>query len=76
MKSRAFHLEKTIDHAAIAISGLDRVSDAGQQARLLAEGLRRRCWRLIMVAASVSGGAATAGMVKASQLPVVRNDID
>ena len=49
-----------MSHAAMAIPGLDRVGGAEQQAILLAKGLRRRGWRVSMVALSGSGGAAAA----------------
>ena len=47
-------------HAAIAIPGLDRIGGAERQAMLLAKGLRRRGWRVTVVALSGSGGAAAA----------------
>lgn len=40
------------------IPGLDRVGGAERQAMLLAKGLRRRGWRVSMLALSGSGGAA------------------
>jgi glycosyltransferase involved in cell wall biosynthesis len=42
------------------IPGLDRIGGAEQQAMLLAKGLRRRGWRVSVVALSGSGGAAAA----------------
>lgn len=47
-------------HAAIAIPGLDRIGGAEQQAILLAKGLRRRGWRVSVVALSGTGEAAAA----------------
>jgi glycosyltransferase involved in cell wall biosynthesis len=47
-------------HAAMMIPGLDRVGGAEQQAISLAKGLRRRGWRVSMVALSGSGGDAAA----------------
>ncbi len=49
-----------MSHAAMTIPGLDRVGGAEQQAILLAKGLRRRGWRVSMVALSGSGGTAAA----------------
>jgi glycosyltransferase involved in cell wall biosynthesis len=45
-------------HAAIMIPGLDRVGGAEQQAISLAKGLRRRGWRVSVVALSGTGDAA------------------
>jgi glycosyltransferase involved in cell wall biosynthesis len=47
-----------MSHAAIAIPSLDRIGGAERQAMLLAKGLRRRGWRVSVVALSGSGGAA------------------
>ncbi len=47
-----------MSHIAIAIPGLDRIAGAERQAMLLAEGLRRRGWRVTMVALSGEGSAA------------------
>jgi glycosyltransferase involved in cell wall biosynthesis len=47
-----------MSHAAIAIPGLDRIGGAERQAMLLAKGLRRRGWRVSVVALSGSGAAA------------------
>ena len=47
-----------MSHVAIMIPGLDRLGGAEQQAISLAKGLRRRGWRVSMVALSGSGGAA------------------
>ncbi len=49
-----------MSHAAMAIPRLDRIGGAERQAILLAKGLRRRGWRVSMVALSGSGGAAAA----------------
>ncbi|MGO8934469.1 MAG: glycosyltransferase [Terracidiphilus sp.] len=49
-----------MSHAAIAIPGLDRIGGAERQAMLLAKGLRRRGWRVSVVALSGSGGPAAA----------------
>ena len=49
-----------MSHAAMMIPGLDRLGGAEQQAILLAKGLRRRGWRVSMVALSGSGGDAAA----------------
>jgi glycosyltransferase involved in cell wall biosynthesis len=49
-----------MNHAAVAIPGLDRIGGAERQAMLLAKGLRRRGWRVSMVALSGTGGAAAA----------------
>jgi glycosyltransferase involved in cell wall biosynthesis len=51
-----------MSHVAVMmmIPGLDRIGGAERQAMLLAKGLRRRGWRMSMVALSGSGGAAAA----------------
>ncbi len=49
-----------MSHAAMIIPGLDRLGGAEQQAMSLAKGLRRRGWRVSMVALSGSGGDAAA----------------
>jgi glycosyltransferase involved in cell wall biosynthesis len=49
-----------MSHAAIAIPGIDRIGGAERQAMLLAKGLRRRGWRVSMVALSGTGGDAAA----------------
>jgi glycosyltransferase involved in cell wall biosynthesis len=49
-----------VSHAVMMIPGLDRVGGAEQQAISLAKGLRRRGWRVSMVALSGSGGRAAA----------------
>ncbi len=45
-------------HAAMVIPTLDRIGGAERQAMLLAVGLRRRGWRLTVVALEGTGGAA------------------
>ena len=47
-----------MSHAAIAIPGLNRIGGAERQAMLLAKGLRRRGWRVSVVALYGTGGAA------------------
>jgi glycosyltransferase involved in cell wall biosynthesis len=54
-----------MSHAAIAIPGLDRIGGAEQQVMLLATGLRRRGWRVSVVALSGTGGAAAAELADA-----------
>jgi glycosyltransferase involved in cell wall biosynthesis len=54
-----------MSHAAIAIPGLDRIGGAEQQAMLLAMGLRRRGWRVSVVALSGTGGAAATELADA-----------
>lgn len=54
-----------MSHAAIAIPALDRIGGAEQQAMLLAKGLRRRGWRVSVVALTGSGGAAVAELADA-----------
>lgn len=49
-----------MSHAAMTIPGLDRLGGAEQQAMSLAKGLRRRDWRVSVVALSGTGGAAAA----------------
>src|SRR5208337_1686245 len=49
-----------MSHAAVMIPGLDRLGGAEQQAIALAKGLRRRDWRVSMVALSGTGGDAAA----------------
>ncbi len=49
-------------HTAIAIPGLDRIAGAEQQVMLLAKGLRRRGWRVSVIALSGAGGAAAADL--------------
>ena len=47
-------------HTALVIPGLDRVAGAERQVMLLAQGLRRRGWRVSVIALSGAGGAAAA----------------
>ncbi len=54
-----------MSHAAILIPGLDRIAGAEQQAILLAKGLRRRGWRVSMVALSGTGGSAATELAEA-----------
>jgi hypothetical protein len=54
-----------VSHIAVVIPGLDRIAGAEQQAMLLAKGLRRRGWRVSVVALSGSGGAAADELRKA-----------
>jgi glycosyltransferase involved in cell wall biosynthesis len=49
-----------MSHAAMMIPGLDRLGGAEQQAISLAKGLRRRDWRVSVVALSGTGGDAAA----------------
>jgi glycosyltransferase involved in cell wall biosynthesis len=49
-----------MSHAAIAIPGLNRIGGAERQAMLLAKGLRRRGWRVSVVALYGDGGEAAA----------------
>ncbi len=54
-----------MSHVAVVIPGLDRIAGAEKQAMLLAKGLRRRGWRVTVVALSGSGGAAADELRKA-----------
>jgi glycosyltransferase involved in cell wall biosynthesis len=54
-----------MSHAAIVIPGLDHIAGAEQQVMLLAKGLRRRAWRVSVVALSGTGGAAAKELVDA-----------
>jgi glycosyltransferase involved in cell wall biosynthesis len=47
-----------VSHVALVIPGLDRIGGAERQVMLVARGLRRRGWRVSMVALSGSGGEA------------------
>jgi glycosyltransferase involved in cell wall biosynthesis len=47
-----------MNHVAVAIPGLDRIGGAERQAMLLAKGLRRRGWRVSVIALSGTGGSA------------------
>jgi glycosyltransferase involved in cell wall biosynthesis len=53
-------VEANVSHAAIAIPGLNRIGGAERQAMLLAKGLRRRGWRVSVVALYGDGGEAAA----------------
>jgi glycosyltransferase involved in cell wall biosynthesis len=53
-------VEAKLSHAAIAIPGLNRIGGAERQAILLAKGLRRRGWRVSVVALYGDGGEAAA----------------
>lgn len=53
-----------MSHAALAIPGLDRIAGAEQQVLLLAKGLRRRGWRVSVVALSGTGGTAARNLVE------------
>jgi glycosyltransferase involved in cell wall biosynthesis len=52
-----------VRHIALVIPGLDRMGGAEQQLLLLAHGLRRRGWRVSVVALSGLGGAAGAELI-------------
>ena len=54
-----------MSHAAIMIPGIDRLGGAEQQAISLAKGLRRRDWRVSVVALSGTGGAAAKELAQA-----------
>ena len=58
-------MEAKVSHVAVVIPGLDRIAGAEQQAMLLAIGLRRRGWRVSVVALSGSGGTAADELRKA-----------
>lgn len=49
-----------MNHIAVLVPGLDRIGGAERQAMLLAKGLRKRRWRVSMVALSGNGGEAVA----------------
>ncbi len=49
-----------MSHIALLIPGLDRIAGAERQTMLLAKGLRRRAWRVTVVALSGTGAAAAA----------------
>lgn len=63
-----------MSHAAIAIPGLNRIGGAERQAMLLAKGLRRRGWRVSVVALYGDGGAAAAEL-RASDIAFIRLDM-
>jgi glycosyltransferase involved in cell wall biosynthesis len=52
-----------MSHVALIIPGLDRIGGAERQVILLAKGLRRRGWRVSVVALTGSGGSAAAELV-------------
>ena len=54
-----------MSHVALIIPGLDRIGGAERQVILLAKGLRRRGWRVSVVALTGSGGSAAAELVAA-----------
>jgi glycosyltransferase involved in cell wall biosynthesis len=54
-----------MSHAAMMIPGLDRVGGAEQQTIWLAKGLRRRGWRVSVVALSGTGGTVAADLAHA-----------
>jgi len=54
-----------LSHVALLIPGLDRIGGAERQVILLAKGLRRRGWRVSVVALSGAGGDAAAGLIAA-----------
>ena len=49
-----------MNHIALVIPGLDRIAGAERQVMAMAKGLRRRGWRVSVVALSGSGGQAAA----------------
>lgn len=52
------HPAAPISHVALVLPGLDRIGGAERQVILLAKGLRRRGWRVSVLALSGSGAAA------------------
>jgi len=54
-----------MSHVALIVPGLDRIGGAERQVILLAKGLRRRGWRVSVVALTGSGGSAAAELVAA-----------
>ncbi|MGD0787792.1 MAG: glycosyltransferase [Terracidiphilus sp.] len=54
-----------MSHIALLIPGLDRIAGAERQVILLAKGLRRRGWRVSVVALSGSGGDSAAELTAA-----------
>ena len=54
-----------MSHVALIIPGLDRIGGAERQVILLAKGLRRRGWKVSVVALSGSGGDAAAELTAA-----------
>jgi len=55
-----------LSHVALVIPGLDRIGGAERQVILLAKGLRRRGWRVTVVALSGTGGDTAAELSAAS----------
>ena len=55
-----------MSHVALVIPGLDRIGGAERQVILLAKGLRRRGWRVTVVALSGTGGDTAAELSAAS----------
>ena len=54
-----------MSHIALVIPGLDRIAGAERQVILLAKGLRRRGWRVSVVALTGAGGDAAAELTAA-----------
>jgi glycosyltransferase involved in cell wall biosynthesis len=54
-----------LSHVALVSPGLDRIAGAERQVILLAKGLRRRGWRVTVVALSGNGGDAAAELTAA-----------
>jgi glycosyltransferase involved in cell wall biosynthesis len=52
-----------VNHVALVIPGLDRIGGAERQVILLAKGLRRRGWRVSVVALSGAGSDAAAELI-------------
>jgi len=52
-----------VNHVALVIPGLDRIGGAERQVILLAKGLRRRGWRVSVVALSGAGGDVAAELI-------------
>jgi glycosyltransferase involved in cell wall biosynthesis len=52
-----------VNHVALVIPGLDRIGGAERQVILLAKGLRRRGWRVSVVALSGAGGDAAVELI-------------
>ncbi len=52
-----------MNHVALVIPGLDRIGGAERQVILLAKGLRRRGWRVSVVALSGAGGDAAVELI-------------
>ncbi len=55
----------TMNQVALVIPGLDRIGGAERQVILLAKGLRRRSWKVSVVALSGTGGDAAAELLAA-----------